>query len=93
MVIGIAVFDHCSKSSILLQTKSDYKVFKSVVQSHKRKLCQRFELLHSVKDLLPIPKWEEKMETIHLCLAKYSFTSTNRQRHANGNDTNHLSTH
>ena len=39
--------------------QSDYKVFKSVVQSHKRKLCQRIELPQSVKDLLPTPKFEE----------------------------------
>jgi hypothetical protein len=44
--------------------KSDYKVFKSVVQSHKRKLCQRIELPQSVKDLLPTPKFEEKWDTL-----------------------------
>ena len=44
--------------------QSDYKVFKSVVQSHKRKLCQRIELPQSVKDLLPTPKFEEKWETL-----------------------------
>ena len=42
----------------------DYKVFKSAVQSHKRKLCQRIELPQSVKDLLPNPKFQENWETL-----------------------------
>ena len=44
--------------------KSDFKVFKSVANAHKRKLCQRIELPQSVKDLLRCPKDEENWATL-----------------------------
>ena len=39
--------------------KSDFKVFKSVANAHKRKLCQRIELPHEIKNLLRSPKDED----------------------------------
>ena len=48
----------------LKHRKSEYKVFKGVVHSHKRQLCQRIQLPQCVKDLLPNPKAEGNWNTL-----------------------------
>ena len=43
---------------------SNYKVFKSAVMAHKRKLCERIELPDAVKELLQGPKDETNWDKL-----------------------------
>ena len=45
--------------TVTKRRKSDFKVFKSVANAHKRKLCQRIELPPEIKTLLSCPRDEE----------------------------------
>ena len=50
--------------TVTKRRKSDFKVFKSVANAHKRRLCQRIELPPRIKDLLRGPKDEENWATL-----------------------------
>ena len=45
--------------TVTKRRKSDFKVFKSVANAHKRRLCSRIELPPRIKDLLRGPEDEE----------------------------------